>query len=84
VALVAPRNGRSGGDRLDSLAAVVRGAYRPHLVVAGGEEGTKSPELMRERTAVEGRPAAYVCENFTCRQPVTEPEQLEAQLAARR
>ena len=81
VALVAPRNGRSGAERLASLAAVVRAAYRPHLVLAGGEEGTESPELMRERTAVEGRPAAYVCENFTCRAPVTDPDELAAALA---
>jgi uncharacterized protein YyaL (SSP411 family) len=83
VALVAPRNGGSGADQLAPLAAVVRGAYRPHLVLAGGEEGTESPALLRERTAVEGRAAAYVCENFACRRPVTEPEQLEAELSGR-
>ena len=31
---------------------------------------------MRERTTVDGKPAAYVCENFTCKQPVTEPAEL--------
>jgi uncharacterized protein len=35
---------------------------------------------VRERTAVDGRPAAYVCENFACRQPVTEPGQLATAL----
>jgi uncharacterized protein len=35
---------------------------------------------MRERPAVEGRPAAYVCEHFTCQRPVTEPEELAAAL----
>jgi uncharacterized protein YyaL (SSP411 family) len=77
VALVAPRNGGQAGEELNSLAAVVRGAYRPHLVLAGGEEGTDMPELLRDRGAVEGHPAAYVCENFTCRAPVTEPAELE-------
>jgi uncharacterized protein len=50
-------------------------------VLAGGTEGTRSPELMLERNAVEGRPAAYVCENFACRAPITDPEDLAAALA---
>jgi uncharacterized protein len=76
VALVAP----AGADGLGELGAPVRERFRPHLVLAGGPEGTDRPELMRERTAVEGRPAAYVCENFACRRPVTEAEQLTAAL----
>jgi uncharacterized protein YyaL (SSP411 family) len=76
VALVGP----AGGDGLGELAAVVRSDFRPHVVLAGGPEGTERPELMLERSAVEGRPAAYVCENFACRQPVTKPEALAAAL----
>lgn len=64
----------------DSLMAVVRRRYRPTLVVAGGPEGETSPPLLQHRTAVEGRPAAYVCENFTCRAPVTDPAELDRQL----
>jgi uncharacterized protein len=80
VALVAPGDGGAAANGIDRLATVIRGSYRPHLVVAGGEEGTSEPELMRERSAVEGRAAAYVCENFTCRAPVSEPDQLAAAL----
>jgi uncharacterized protein len=50
------------------------------VVLAGGAEGTERPELLRERPAVKGRAAAYVCQNFTCKAPVTEPKELEAQL----
>jgi uncharacterized protein len=83
VALVAPppTNGPAV-ERLGELAAVVRSAYRPHVVLAGGAEGTERPELMQERTAVDGRPAAYVCERFTCQRPVTEPAELAASLDA--
>jgi uncharacterized protein YyaL (SSP411 family) len=81
VALVAPTNGADGSARLDELAAVVRSAHRPHVVLAGGPEGSERPELLRERPAVEGKPAAYVCEHFTCQAPVTEPGDLAAQLA---
>jgi uncharacterized protein YyaL (SSP411 family) len=60
------------GEDLGELAAVVRAEFRPHLVVAGGAEGTTAPPLLEGRTSVGGKPAAYVCENFSCQMPVTE------------
>ena len=30
------------------------------------------PPLLRDRPAVDGQPAAYVCEHFTCQAPVTD------------
>jgi uncharacterized protein YyaL (SSP411 family) len=80
VALVAPGNGGGGSAPLGELANVVRSAHRPHVVLAGGPGGTERPELLRERPAVEGKPAAYVCEHFACQAPVTEPQALEAAL----
>jgi uncharacterized protein len=76
VALVAP----AGGDGVGDLASVVRSGFRPHVVLAGGPEGSDRPELLRDRGAVDGQPAAYVCENFACQRPVTEPAQLAASL----
>jgi hypothetical protein len=76
VALVSPANGDAASDGIGELARVVRSAHRPHLVLAGGREGSERPELLRERTSVEGHPAAYVCEHFACKQPVTDPEAL--------
>jgi hypothetical protein len=38
--------------------------------------------LLAGRATVDGRPAAYVCENFACQLPVTEPDQLSAALDA--
>jgi uncharacterized protein YyaL (SSP411 family) len=68
-------------EGIAELAAVVRAAFRPHLVLAGGSgtDGTSLP-LLEGRTPVGGRAAAYVCEHFACRQPVTEPAELRTML----
>jgi uncharacterized protein YyaL (SSP411 family) len=48
-------------------------------VLAGGEPD--GVPLLKGRTPVDGRPAAYVCEHFACQRPVTEPAELDALLA---
>jgi uncharacterized protein len=63
----------------DELARVVRGAYRPHVVSAGG--AADGVPLLEGRGTVDGRAAAYVCQHFTCLAPVTEVAALEAALA---
>ncbi|MGB2710842.1 MAG: thioredoxin domain-containing protein [Conexibacter sp.] len=62
------------------LVRVVRSAFRPHVVLAGGVDDGSVP-LLAQRTALDGRAAAYVCERFACRAPVTEPDALAALLA---
>jgi uncharacterized protein len=76
IALVAP----SEDDGLGELARIPWERFLPTIVLAGGPEGTERPELMRERHAVDGRAAAYVCERFACRAPVTDPEELASSL----
>ena len=39
--------------------------------------------LISAMSALDGKAAAYVCENFTCRAPVTEPKELDELLKAR-
>ncbi|HZJ29220.1 MAG TPA: thioredoxin domain-containing protein [Solirubrobacterales bacterium] len=69
------------GADLAELASVAWAEHRPRLVRAGGTAGAELPELLRGREAVEGRPTAYVCEDFTCRAPVQSAEALRAALA---
>ncbi|MGE0067374.1 MAG: thioredoxin domain-containing protein [Solirubrobacterales bacterium] len=68
------------GDDVGELAATVRSAFRPHLVLAGGPEGSQQPPLLRDRTQVDSQPTAYVCENFACQLPVTSSDALLALL----
>jgi uncharacterized protein YyaL (SSP411 family) len=60
------------------LLRVVRGAYRPHLVLAAG--AADGVPLLAGREPVDGRATAYVCEHFACRAPVTSAEELAAAL----
>jgi uncharacterized protein YyaL (SSP411 family) len=69
------------GGELSRLEGVVRAAFRPHVVVAGGPAGATEPPLLDARTEIGGEPAAYVCEGFTCNLPVTDPAALERELA---
>jgi hypothetical protein len=63
------------------LLVVAAGGYAPNRVVAlRAAEGESDVPLLAERTRLDGRPTAYVCRNFACRLPVTDPEALEEQL----
>ena len=50
------------------------------LFLADGSDGQKflgeKNEAIRAMSIVDGKAAAYVCENFTCKAPVTEPKAL--------
>jgi uncharacterized protein YyaL (SSP411 family) len=77
-------NGNDAQTR--ALRREVWSRFLPNKVVAetsdGDEEAAKVVPLLRERVALDGRPTAYVCEHYTCLQPVTDPRALAAQLDA--
>jgi uncharacterized protein YyaL (SSP411 family) len=47
---------------------------------AAGREPVEAVPLLEGRGLVAGAPAAYVCRDFTCRMPVTDPMELRAAL----
>ena len=72
----------SGTDQM--LAQVLR-RYLPNRVLVGSTplDGPKTVEevpLLEGREMIDGRPTAYVCENYVCKLPVNEPLALAAQL----
>jgi len=74
------------GQPLPPLARIVRRTLRPRLVLAGSAGSTEETAvpLLEGRTPVDGAAAAYVCEGFACRAPVTTPGELAALLDGRR
>jgi uncharacterized protein YyaL (SSP411 family) len=68
------------GDDLSELTTTIRTRFHPHLVLAGGPEGSEEPELLSQRPALDGQPTAYVCHEFACKQPVTDADALAALL----
>jgi uncharacterized protein YyaL (SSP411 family) len=66
-----------------ALTAETTRGFRPHQVVAvSSTPQTSAIPLLADRTAIEGRPTAYVCRGFVCRLPVTDPAALRAELEA--
>ncbi|MFF9137842.1 thioredoxin domain-containing protein [Streptomyces albogriseolus] len=55
----------------------------PGAVVAVGTEGGDEFPLLADRPLVDGAPAAYVCRNFTCDAPTTDPGRLRTALGGR-
>ena len=81
IAIVGP----PGDPRTAELLAAAVRAAPPGAVLAVGD-GTVDSQipLLAGRGLVGGAPAAYVCRNFTCRAPVTDPAELAAELAGTR
>jgi uncharacterized protein len=72
--------GERDGEDVEALLAVVYDGYRPHQVVAAGSDEATIIPLLRGRAPVNGQATAFVCRQFVCQLPVTEPEALRGQL----
>jgi len=74
--------GDPAGAETNALLAAARSGGRADLVVAvAPDPSTSVVPLLADRIAIDGRPTAYVCRNFACRLPVTDPDALIGQLA---
>ena len=77
--------GNPADPRAQALRREVFQRYLPNKVVAGYDPAKEDePELpiLEGRTTLNGQPTAYVCENFMCMMPVTDPKALAQQLEA--
>jgi len=73
-------------ERTRQFARVAAQVYRPFAVTIIVEPGESQQRLARMSTALGGmrmigeRPTAYLCRNFVCEAPTTDPAVLAAQL----
>jgi uncharacterized protein len=74
--------GNRGEERVQELLGEIRKHFLPHatLLLADGSDGqnflAEKNEAIRAMEPVDGKPAVYICEDFTCKAPVTEVQEL--------
>ncbi|CAI8046339.1 Uncharacterized protein YyaL [Geodia barretti] len=83
VAVIGPSSDAATAE----LLRTVNGRYLANRVIVGADSEDAATAsglpLLEGRGMVDGKPTAYVCENYACQLPVTEPEALAEQLGAR-
>jgi uncharacterized protein YyaL (SSP411 family) len=83
IAVVGPRD----DPRTAALVRAAREGAGPFDALALGDpnvaEAAEAAPLLADRPLVDGAPAAYVCQGFACRAPLSDPGELAAALAVR-
>ena len=79
--------GPIGDAGTQALISTVRSKFVPNKIVAWVDPASPDAAATAERLPllaakglVDGKPAAYVCKDYSCQRPVTSPEELAAQL----
>jgi hypothetical protein len=75
--------GAEGSEERDAIERAIAGILLPNRVVAHVDPGRPNPDLplTRDKTLVAGKPALYVCRNYACEAPITDPAQIAAIVA---
>ena len=79
--------GAPNDPELEALRLAVREVFLPHRVIASsdGSGMTSGHPLLTGKGLVEGKAALYICRNFSCQRPLTDPREVtEALLSALR
>ncbi len=78
--------GETGAPDMSALIRTVYSLYLPNKVLAGctpdDEEAAELTPLLVGRSTRDGKATAYVCVNYACQNPTTDPEELRRQLGA--
>jgi uncharacterized protein YyaL (SSP411 family) len=81
IAIVGPPD----DPRTVGLWRTLNHRWLPNKVVAARDPGDPSPasdlKLLQGRPMIDGQPAVYVCQHYTCQTPITDTASLEQQLS---
>ena len=79
--------GAASDDRLNSLRRTLWDSYLPNRVIAvcthDFDGAASTIPLLSGRNTLDAQPTAFVCENFTCREPAVTIDEFAAQLRQR-
>jgi uncharacterized protein YyaL (SSP411 family) len=80
VAIVGSKDSTPAQELLHALCTV----YLPSKIAAAYDPKDRSKhtslKLLQDRSLVDGKPAVYICQNFACDMPITDPATLTANL----
>jgi len=68
-------------ERTKALDRVIAETFLGRRVIARSDGSASSEALLRGKTLVEGAPAVYLCRNYACHAPITDPEELRVALS---
>ncbi|MCF8084739.1 MAG: thioredoxin domain-containing protein [Deltaproteobacteria bacterium] len=78
--------GRSDADDTQAMVDLIHRSFLPHqvtLLLSGEEMRSHLTELApfaRDMIAIEGKATAYVCRQYACQAPITDPKEMEKAL----
>jgi hypothetical protein len=76
VALV----GDPADERTQALDRALADSFLAQRVIARGDGSPSSQPILRGKGLVKGAPAVYLCRNYACEAPITDPATLRAKL----
>ena len=78
IAIIGPRDDAA----TQALVRTAFASYLPNKVVAwaASEPAADAIALLRGKKPIDGKPAAYICEQYRCKRPCTAPEAMRGQL----
>lgn len=68
------------GPERKGFLEVLHSRHLPHKIVVQADKEKQDSPLLKGRTPLGGQTTAYVCENYTCQQPVTNLEAFGLQI----
>jgi len=75
--------GNLEGETTKKMLSVIWETYRPDIIVAlqpGGEDYSQTIPLLKDKVQSRGETTVYICRNFTCELPTSDPEKMRVTL----